>query len=1383
LLIVYLYISLQLHLIYHNLIMIKRNLLTLLVISLLLPLMTTPSANAAPIVKITSAKQSGKDIIVTWKYLGVKKVVSQNISVRNELMDFEKNFKLSSSSVRSFRIVDQELNSNYIVTVNETKLKITTSKKVFLYEKPTAPKNLTVQWLKDTLLMDWEYNGPIVKEWLITATGSDGKEYLSTSTNSSANSYKLNGLSSSMGYTIIIRGSNNAGVGKFTNANATKSAPAQPKDLKIQPISDDGRSIMLSWDYSGPVVSKWLVGIRASGYSRDLETLSLSGKNKNVEIRGLSESGLYKFILVGVNEYGNSAEGSSVYTANQPIKAPTNLKATSLNQSIRLQWSAPFSDSKAPITGYRIEYAPITASKYLILSSSTPETFYTITGLKNGEQYKFRVSAISQTSLGMLSPDLTTTAGIIPGLPTSLKAVSGDLKVDLTWVAPKGNILSYSVEYRISSETIWNRVEVSGDTKLTIPDLIGGATYNFRVAAESESGLGQFTTAISATPISPPGAPVLSFTMGNRSVSLSWSVPVENGSKITGYRVFTREGNGVFVPLQAEPILTNKILVTSLKAGETYHYQVLAINAVGDGNLSNLVSTNISTTSEIPVLTAVGGNKTVTLSWEAPISNGSNITAYRVERSGNGSNWAILSETIASNSFTDTNLVNGSKYEYRLSAKNATGWSSPSLAVKGEPVGNASAVSNVTVVPFIEELSVSWSGLGTSNVYTGGSAVLGYKVYMKTPSSSWSIAPGGVLGSIPSSIPTPSPSASPSASPAPSSAPSSSTPSSTAVATNLLVSDLQPGVTYSFKIVAFSLAGDGAESEIRSGTPYGAPGAPVDLSAIGGEKKVSLTWIAPERPIHAPITAKFVYKVEYSLDDTNWLPISVVPTLAAELTNIINGYPYKFRVTTGYTVGTRTAFGESAIAYSTPRGAPSAPSGFRATRIDSSNVRLEWSSPTYNGGASISGYEIQYSDTGKSWTTPPGDQPNAGVNSKVIGSMTTDKPWIFRIRSLNSLTCTNTAAIEAQIILEAALVKMAAAVPARFTLIDQDFSGADFDLSQEGTQNSGTVRAFEAGAFYWLYRSKENIEVKIRDNGTLDASFSNNCRSTYVTTQVAGLPTPSPLTGLQVASVNNGSISLKWTANPSSDVVIRYRAEYSTNNTNWIAYPAQITTDSVTIDQLTNNTLYYFRVSAQNSSGLGLSSVTTATPVGPSPISNFSATSGDSLVRLAWSLPSNPAAIISNVLVEYSSDNGVTFATHGLLPANSSSTVVESLTNSLPYQFRVTLLTNLGNSLPVLAVATPQPILPSQVRNLSANVTGTSALITWSTPLNTGLGQITYRVEYKKFDSATWVLAVADNLTTNYTLNSLDNSWTYNLRVTAINSSGAGPTAVVNVTT
>ena len=196
-----------------------------------------------------------------------------------------------------------------------------------------------------------------------------------------------------------------------------------------------------------------------------------------------------------------------------------------------------------------------------------------------------------------------------------------------------------------------------------------------------------------------------------------------------------------------------------------------------------------------------------------------------------------------------------------------------------------------------------------------------------------------------------------------------------------------------------------------------------------------------------------------------------------------------------------------------------------------------------------------------------------------------------------------------------------------------------------------------------------------------------------------------------------------------------------------------------------------------------MSAATTATPVGPSPISNFSATSGDSLVRLAWSLPSNPAATISNVLVEYSSDNGVTFATHGLLPANSSSTVVESLTNSLAYQFRVTLLTNLGNSLPVLAASTPQPILPSQVRSLAANVTGTSALITWSTPLNTGLGQITYRVEYKKYDSATWVLAVADNLTTNYTLNSLDNSWTYNLRVTAINSSGAGPTAVVNVTT
>lgn len=1383
----------------------KKFFSSLALFSLFITSSISNTAYAASSVKLT-IKQSGSDMLLSWKYYKVKNIKNQIIKVINESEEYEKIYKPSSTS-RSFRINDLALNKNYIVEISLPSRNLTSKKSFYLFDKPTSATNLSTKWEKDTLLLEWDYNGPAVKEWLITATGRDGKEYLSVSTNSPSNNFRLVGLSSKLGYTILLRGSNLAGIGKFTNAVASNSSPDKAENLKFQPISEDGKSVSLTWEYRGPTVSKWLIGIRASGFARDLETITISGKERNLEIRGLSESGLYRFILVGVNEYGNSGEVSGNYIASPPLKAPTNLKTTPLHQSIRLSWNAPFSD-KGPISGYRVEYSPLVTNNWKSISTGS-DTSVTVSNLKNGDQYKFRVSAITNNSIGLLSAEITSTAGLIPGVPTNIIAKPENLSIDLSWTPPKGNILSHIIEYKQSSDTIWTRLTVESGNTAKLLDLIGGKQYSVRIAAESESGLGQFTNAITITPVAKSNAPVLSYTIGIKAVNLSWSVPNDNGSAITGYKVFQRIGNGIKQQLGTSVLTINKLVVTNLNPGDTYHYEVVAVNAVGDSPLSNTISVNITAKPENLLLSAIGGNKTITLSWEEPNANGAPILAYKLERAGNGSNFTTISDSISANSYTDINLTNGVVYQYRLSARNSQGWSAPSQIVSATPVGSASAVSNLVVEPFIEELKVSWSPLASSSTYTGGSSVLGYKVYMKKANTSnWELAPGGVLGGLQNSEPTFQPSPSPS--------PSPTVPSS--IATNLVISDLIPGQVYNFKVVVFTSFGDGAESEVRSNKPYGPPGAPIDLAAVGSDKKVTLSWGAPFSVLHVPASIVYKYKVEYSLDGVSFLPAkNDLTTLTTEITNLTNGYPYTFRVTTGYTVGGRTAYGESAIVSMTTRGTPSAPQNVKLTRLNSNSVRVDWSSPVSTGGAPILFYSVESSSSGNNWFNE--GFPLANASSLVINNVPAGEPLLVRLKAYNTLICDATAEAgynQARIVLNT--VKQNMINRGGNTLNNDDFrvnlpsqnnnsNSIDLDLSATNVQDAdGTpvipgnpaatppipdipavptrVFEYEPGKFRYLFKSTNGTNVFILDSVlAILEDRTKHCGSNNIIGQLGSVPAPSELTGLKVLQVGNGSVSLSWNANPSSENINNYRVEYSLDGSTYSVYGSPVVSNSVTLSNLVNNKLHYIRVSPVNDSGVGLGSTILATPFGPSPATNLSATAYDQKVLLSWVLPSNNQVTVSSVRVRYSNDNGSTFTLHGNLPANSTTTLVEGLTNSQLYLFEVVLITNLGESAPITATATPQPILPSQVTNLIATVNGLSVNLSWNPPSNTGIGQLTYRIEYKKDNSSSWIIAKNGELNTNFTISNLDASFTYNFRVTAVNASGSGLTTTVNAVT
>jgi hypothetical protein len=88
-----------------------------------------------------------------------------------------------------------------------------------------------------------------------------------------------------------------------------------------------------------------------------------------------------------------------------------------------------------------------------------------------------------------------------------------------------------------------------------------------------------------------PGPPTLtSATAASGVIGLIWTAPAsDGGSALTGFRVYRSTGNGA-ATLLADLGRVDSYTDAGITAGTTYRYQVSAVNTVGEGPLSNVLS-------------------------------------------------------------------------------------------------------------------------------------------------------------------------------------------------------------------------------------------------------------------------------------------------------------------------------------------------------------------------------------------------------------------------------------------------------------------------------------------------------------------------------------------------------------------------------------------------------------------------------------------------------------------------------------------------------------------------------------------------------------------------------------------------------------------------
>ena len=180
-------------------------------------------------------------------------------------------------------------------------------------------------------------------------------------------------------------------------------------------------------------------------------------------------------------------------------------------------------------------------------------------------------------------------------------------------------------------------------------------------------------------------------------------------------------------------------------------------------------------------------------------------------------------------------------------------------------------------------------------------------------------------------------------------------------------------------------------------TTLGSPGTVTSFKVVRGDKTAKLSWAAPTSDGGSAVTGYVVQRRSYNSTTKLWSAwtSSTVTTTSQSVTGLTNGTRYEFRLAarTNVTTGPNTA----AVSV-TPAGRPGTSKVTVAAK--KGKFILSWTSASNNGSA-LTAYVVQYTTSGKKWTTLKTIKPNVRKLTTSVGKK--GKTYSFRVAAKNAV--------------------------------------------------------------------------------------------------------------------------------------------------------------------------------------------------------------------------------------------------------------------------------------------------------------------------------------------------------------------------------------------
>ena len=511
--------------------------------------------------------------------------------------------------------------------------------------------------------------------------------------------------------------------------------------------------------------------------------------------------------IVSITSPGNG--GAVLVGANVPLSATATDDGAVTNVNFYVDGSLVGSDNSSPFNG---TYASATLGSHSLTAVaqdngglSTTSSVVTITAYTSFAAYEpFNYASLpngtASTGTGFSGNWTCGAAPAIvagmtyPSLPTANSAMSsGSSRQFVSFLAPLSGGTEYvSFLYRASGNMGGN---ICG---MYFPNGGTGLFFGFGLAPFSGSqggfGLGSMTTTGTAA-------------LGAANLASSFL-----GTYGTTYLVvlkidFNTSGNNdtvtVFINPTANAATPGVAATYTVSSFDVGTITGIGLNVQGGATITVDELRRGSTYGEVvgynPPATPTGlaatpGVNTVGLTW----NNASGATGYNILR-GTSTGSYTVTNTSASNAYTDNSAVGGTTYFYVVQATNTSGASATS--------------SEVSATPTIAPPSIP---TGLVAVGTNGAVSL-----------TWSAAAGAASYNVKRSTTS-----------------NTEVTISNVVANSYYDTDVVNGTTYFYKVSSTNSAGQSANSSEVSATPDIPPSTPTGLAATAGTNQVSLTWTA-----------------------------------------------------------------------------------------------------------------------------------------------------------------------------------------------------------------------------------------------------------------------------------------------------------------------------------------------------------------------------------------------------------------------------------------------------------------------------------------------------------------------------------------------------------
>jgi fibronectin type 3 domain-containing protein len=348
----------------------------------------------------------------------------------------------------------------------------------------------------------------------------------------------------------------------------------------------------------------------------------------------------------------------------------------------------------------------------------------------------------------------------------------------------------------------------------------------------------------------------------------------------------------------------------------------------------------------------------VNLTWHPPLLNGGKpIDSYKIFRKDSGSmDFTLITEVDGSNlSYSDTDVTNGIRYTYYITARNFFGESFPSNVVEGMPKSVPDPPTQLRLKAGDDFIEISWE----PPLYTGGIDLLSSKIYKSMNGIDFELL---VLVPIKYS--------------------------------KYNDTDVEIGLEYHYYVTAKNDVGESVHSEIVQGMPLSPPGPPINFSIDGGPTFIELKWEPPLINGGLPVGGFNVYR-NGSFDDMYLFKVVDNSTLSFNDTEVELGLMYSYNIRSfnvkGMSLPTETL---SFI----PLSVPSAPMDLKVVSRES-ELELNWVLSDLDGGTDILRYDIYrgYSPSSIEYYRSGGPTSNLFVDRTVDNGV----EYFYYLRAVN----------------------------------------------------------------------------------------------------------------------------------------------------------------------------------------------------------------------------------------------------------------------------------------------------------------------------------------------------------------------------------------------